>query len=111
MKITLNLDLRKANPLPNGLDVTAAYDNARRAYGDAKRMGKANPAKPGFAEHERERERLLNKARGLHGLLVVIAKLVGPEVTAHTRELKWAVATDYNGVPRVVKTETELVSA
>ncbi len=105
MKLNLNIDLRRSDPL--GSDVRVAYLAMRENYRAAARMGVADRYLPGALEHERERRRQISEGRNIHNLLVVIAKFIGKEAWEKIPQLKWAMEHNIGGAP-VHSEDTEL---
>lgn len=98
MKITINIDLRKADPL--GPDLDMVHRRVVDCYHMAKQMGPGDSSKAGWYQHNSEYQRLLREARYLHSMLLTIAKLVGPEATEKIPALSWAIKVDFYGNAR-----------
>jgi len=95
MNIKLQIDLRKADPL--GLDLGTSADAAKAAYQRAKDLGPGDQTKPGWYPHNQAFQASLSEARRLHGLLRIIAAMVGVRAAFIMPELNWAVTRDFSG--------------
>jgi hypothetical protein len=95
MNIQINLDLRKRHPL--GGDFAIACDACKKAYRAAKSLGPADPAKPGYTEHQRAYHQYLESAHQLHNLLIAVANMVGDEAASKISPLCWAMTVNFNG--------------
>lgn len=96
MKVSLNIDLRKSDPL--GLDLDCAWEFAKHRYQQAQDMGDPDRSRPGYTEHLNARHDLVRQARHVHTLLVTVARMVGPEVWSKIPALSWAMNHDWAGV-------------
>lgn len=102
MKIEINIDLRKRDALNLGNlqgAFNAAFKAMRDDYQSAARLGEPDPAKPGWYEHGKELNRLLNQARCTHIMLTAIAKLIGHDAAVKIKPLRWAIQHNGHGQP------------
>lgn len=97
MTTTAKINLRLAAPL--GRDLQATARTMRATYKQAADLGPGDSTKPGYVEHNREFQRLLSEARGIHSTLHVVAALIGMEATEQIGDIKWAVTHNGNGEP------------
>lgn len=94
MKHTVNIDLRKSDPL--GLDLDLAWQVVQHRY---------QRADAAYAQYEKNQDgsqldvwrKDRSEARRLHSLLRIIANLVGPDNAAKIPALKWAMEYNFSG--------------